>query len=223
MRRYARAIEKFIASGATESLDVAQKALAAIKEVEEKFLKSKIEKEGPPDINPSEIEYSPDKDCLGEGAYGAVYRCRCRGRQWAVKVPKEDWLDSEQKEAFKKEIHVMKKVYHPNVVLFLGASLDPIMIVTELMEGGDLNGLIHDPKKFAALTLERKLRIAIAIASGMNWLHGISHIIHRDLKVNKERNTETFFPFLSHHYPRLARKHSFGRIRNPQDCRLWPL
>lgn len=102
-----------------------------------------------------------------------------------MKIPKEDLLTSEEKEAFKKEIHVMKKVYHPNVVLFLGASLDPIMIVTELMEGGDLNGLIHDPKKFAALTLERKLRIAIAIASGMNWLHGISHIIHRDLKVNE--------------------------------------
>ena len=185
MRRYARAIEKFIASGATEGLDVAQKALAAIKEVEEKFLKSKIEKEGPPDINPSEIEYSPDKDCLGEGAYGAVYRCRCRGRQWAVKVPKIRKLTAEKLEEFKKEIHVMKKVYHPNVVLFLGAATDPIMIVTELMTGGDLEELIHKPDQFEKLTLEKKLNIALGVASGMNWLHGICHIVHRDLKVNK--------------------------------------
>ena len=144
---------------------------------------TKVDKEGPPDISPDEIKYDPHRDLLGSGAYGSVYRCQCRGRAWAVKVPKVSKLSEAKLVEFKKEIHVMKKVYHPNVVLFLGASVNPIMIVTELMQGGDLESLIHKPENYARLTLEQKLNIALGVAAGMNWLHGICHIIHRDLKV----------------------------------------
>ena len=182
VRRYARAINKYIDSGATDGLAEARQALDAIKDVEDKLLESKIQKEGPPDIDPKEIKYDAEEDYLGGGAFGSVYKCQCRGQQWAVKVPKVARLSSEKLEEFKKEIHVMKKVYHPNVVLFLGASTDPIMVVTELMTGGDLEGLIHKPQKYATLTLEKKLNIALGVSAGMNWLHGICHIIHRDLK-----------------------------------------
>lgn len=183
MRRYARAIEKYIASGSTEGIEIAQQALDEAKQIEARLLAAKLDRDGAPDISPSEIKYDPTKDKLGEGAYGAVYKCQCRGKTWAVKVPKVSRLTAEKLDEFKKEIHVMKKVYHPNVVLFLGAAVDPIMIVTEYMTGGDLEGLIQKPERYATLTLERKLSIAIDVASGMNWLHGICHIIHRDLKV----------------------------------------
>ena len=200
MKSYTRGLKRFLASGATEGLETAQETLDIIKEVEKKLHDAMTDSEGSPDINPSEITYSPENR-LGGGAFGDVYKCQCRGKSWAVKIPKKDCiLTPENVEEFKAEIHVMKKVYHPNVVLFLGASTNPIMIVTELMTGGDLFKLIHDPKKYATLTLERKLNIAIDVAAGLNWLHGICHIIHRDLKVKKrEKETHKHNIFIDYH------------------------
>lgn len=183
MRRYARGIDRYIASGNPKDLDIVKETRDIISDVEDELIKTITEKEGPPVINPEEIKYDPEKDCLGDGAFGSVYKCQCRGKSWAVKVPKEKRLLPEKQEEFKKEITIMKKVYHPNIVLFLGASTNPIKIVTEFMPGGDLNDLIHKSGKYETLTLEKKLNIAIGIAAGMDWIHGICHISHRDLKV----------------------------------------
>lgn len=147
----------------------------------------KAEREGPPIITPDEIVCDPEKDYLGGGGFGSVYKCQCRGKLWAVKVPNRSDLPPEKLESFKDEIHVLKKVFHPNVVLFMGASTNPIMIVTELMSGGDLKSLIRNPQRYAGLNLEKKLKIAIGISAGMNWLHGSCNIIHRDLKVNNKQ------------------------------------
>ena len=69
---------------------------------------------------------------------------------------------------------------HPNIVLFMGVCLDhgdPI-IVTEL-RSCDLFGYL----KMKELSLNEKLRIALQICRGMNWLHGNDpYILHSDLK-----------------------------------------
>ena len=138
--------------------------------------------EGPPEIPSSEIELGAK---IGGGAFGAVYRGRVRGKLVAVKVPNRQDLDPEKRAAFMREVAMMKTIFHQNVVLFLGACVEPgkLMVVTELMSC-DLDRIIHGANGRAArnLSLKDKLKIAQDTALGVNWLHGICHIIHRDLK-----------------------------------------
>lgn len=72
---------------------------------------------------------------------------------------------------------------HPNIVLFMGACTEPdnLMIVTELMNRGDVHSILRNDD--IQLSLLRKLEMARDIAQGMNWLHCSNPpIIHRDLK-----------------------------------------
>jgi len=135
---------------------------------------------GPPEIPSEEIIYDKERDFLGEGAFGKVYKGKCRGKDVAIKVPIKQRLTEEELKAFRHEVQIMRKIFHPNVVLFLGASTaeNNLKIVTELMET-DLEKIIHSGKQ---LTLPEKIRYAKDAALGMNWLHGICSIIHRDLK-----------------------------------------
>jgi len=61
----------------------------------------------------------------------------------------------------------------------------PIGIVTEFLEGGDLEGLLHPEEGTPAkvISLDTKIGYAIDICLGMSWLMGKDvKIIHRDLK-----------------------------------------
>jgi serine/threonine protein kinase len=82
---------------------------------------------------------------------------------------------------FRHEVTIMRKIFHPNVVLFLGACTKPgkLMFVTELMKT-DLDIVIHSSR--SPLSLYKKLQMARDAACGINWLHGINQIVHRDLK-----------------------------------------
>eukprot|EP01125_Pyxidicula_operculata_P017139 TRINITY_DN5978_c0_g1_i1.p1 TRINITY_DN5978_c0_g1~~TRINITY_DN5978_c0_g1_i1.p1 ORF type:complete len:512 (+),score=76.63 TRINITY_DN5978_c0_g1_i1:109-1644(+) len=149
-------------------------------EQNEKF--TRPEKFGPPEIEPSEITYDEELDFLGQGSFGAVYRGRCRQTVVAVKVPAKQNLSAQEFEDFRKEVGIMSQIFHPNIVLFMGACMRPrqIRIVTELMVT-DLEKLLHSPKG-KTLSLFSRIKMARDAAKGMSWLHGISNIIHRDLK-----------------------------------------
>lgn len=138
---------------------------------------------GPPEIPPEEIIFDPVKDYLGGGAYGKVYRGVCRGKNVAIKVPIRQHLSESELKSFRNEVEIMRHIFHPNVVLFLGASTQPsrIMIVTELMNT-DLEKLIHHNPDAHKITLYTRMKMAKDAALGLNWLHGICRIIHRDLK-----------------------------------------
>jgi serine/threonine protein kinase len=56
-----------------------------------------------------------------------------------------------------------------------------LCLVTSFVGGGDLNRVIHD--KSVALDFALKVKVSIAICSGMVYLHS-KGIIHRDLKVD---------------------------------------
>ena len=150
--------------------------------------------EGPPEIAEEEVTFDPQKDLLGQGAFGSVYRGVCRGKEVAVKVPIKQVLTEGELAAFRREVEIMRRVFHPNIVLFLGACTKPgkrLMIITELMKGGDVDHKIHHPSSSAApapgapitkAELTKRLKMAYDAALGINWLHGICGIIHRDLK-----------------------------------------
>jgi serine/threonine protein kinase len=77
----------------------------------------------------------------------------------------------------------MLRLRHPNVVLFMGAitRVPNLSIVTEFLPRGSLFRLIHRPNN--QLDEKRRLRMALDVARGMNYLHNCTPVIvHRDLK-----------------------------------------
>lgn len=84
---------------------------------------------------------------------------------------------------YQKEIDIIKKLRHPNVLLFMGAvaSQERLGIVTEFLPRGSLFKTLH--KNYQALDIKRRLRMALDVARGMNYLHHRNPpIVHRDLK-----------------------------------------
>jgi len=120
---------------------------------------------------------------IGLGSYGEVYRGDWHGTEVAVKKFLDQDLTGESLEEFKSEVRIMKRVRHPNVVLFMGAitRAPNLSIVTEFLPRGSLYRLLHRPNN--QLDVRRRLRMALDAARGMNYLHKCSPVIvHRDLK-----------------------------------------
>lgn len=88
-----------------------------------------------------------------------------------------------QLEAFKKEMRIWSRLYHPNICLFMGAYVSPekVLIVTEILEG-DLETLLKKNKK---LSLYTRMKMAKEAAQGIAWLHGQNpKVVHRDIKTS---------------------------------------
>ncbi|KAG6675836.1 hypothetical protein I3842_15G124600 [Carya illinoinensis] len=135
----------------------------------------------------AECEISWEEITLGEriglGSYGEVYRGDWHRTEVAVKRFLDQDIYGQALEEFKSEVLLMKRLRHPNVVLFMGAVTRPpnLSIVTEFLPRGSLYRLIHRPNN--QLDERRRLRMALDTARGMNYLHNCSPVIvHRDLK-----------------------------------------
>ncbi|XP_022884927.1 probable serine/threonine-protein kinase SIS8 isoform X2 [Olea europaea var. sylvestris] len=117
------------------------------------------------------------------GSYGEVYHGDWHGTEVAVKKFLDQDITNESLEEFRSEVRIMKKLRHPNIVLFMGAVTRPpnLSIVTEFLPRGSLYRLIHRPNN--QLDKRRRLRMALDAARGMNYLHNCTPVIvHRDLK-----------------------------------------
>ncbi|CAN4100302.1 unnamed protein product [Withania somnifera] len=120
---------------------------------------------------------------IGLGSYGEVYRGEWHGTEVAVKKFLDQDITGESLEEFRSEVRIMKRLRHPNVVLFMGAvTRSPhLSIVTDFLHRGSLYRLIHRPNN--QLDERRRLRMALDAARGMNYLHNCTPmIVHRDLK-----------------------------------------
>ncbi|MCL7034209.1 hypothetical protein MKW94_003862, partial [Papaver nudicaule] len=85
--------------------------------------------------------------------------------------------------SFRQEVFLMKRLRHPNVLLFMGAVTSPqhLCIVTEYLPCGNLYQLLR--RNTAKLDWRRRALMAVDIAHGMNYLHRCKpQIVHRDLK-----------------------------------------
>jgi len=123
------------------------------------------------------------KAFLGKGYYGEVRLGEWRGSEVACKVIKRDDVKSDKWDLLQKEVEILSKLRHPKVILFLGVCLDSDYkyIVCEYMKKGCLYDIIHDSaNREKYLDLKTKVKVAIDIAQGMNYLHGYP-ILHRDL------------------------------------------
>ena len=131
----------------------------------------------------SHNEVRPTGKVLGEGGWGRVVVGSFRGQDVAMKqlhsiISSSDYY----RDLLRREISLMAKVRHPNLLLFMAAVLDspsntPI-IITELMDT-NLRQAYHN----AQLTNNGvKLSILRDVSAALNYLHLQSNpIIHRDV------------------------------------------
>ncbi|KAA8492913.1 Serine/threonine-protein kinase EDR1 [Porphyridium purpureum] len=126
---------------------------------------------------------------IGAGGFGEVYKAKYRNEMVAVKTLQK--VDDDDQQAviaeFMVEMKLMSKLKHPNIVPFLGASVQQpnLAIVLEFMPGGSLYRAIHRRRRnhLGPFPLLKTLWIAYGISKGMEYLHcQYPVIIHRDLK-----------------------------------------
>ncbi|XP_042385667.1 probable serine/threonine-protein kinase DDB_G0282963 isoform X2 [Zingiber officinale] len=120
---------------------------------------------------------------IGQGSCGTVYHALWYGSDIAVKVfPKQEYSD-EVILSFREEVSLMKRLRHPNILLFMGAVTSPncLCIVTEFLPRGSLYRLLQ--RSTTRLDWRKRILMALDIAKGMNYLHRCNPpIVHRDLK-----------------------------------------
>lgn len=147
---------------------------------------------------------------IGSGSCGEVYKATWLGLQVAVKKVFRSLIHENALKEFQAECNIMKRLRHPNIVLFLGITKPPehanghahieggediklgssahslftdslMCLVTEFMPLGSLHDVLMNPK--TSVDLMAILKMATDSAMGVNYLHQFSPpIIHRDLK-----------------------------------------
>ena len=122
---------------------------------------------------------------LGEGGRKRVYLARdsLLDREVAFALIKTEGLDEEGRERVQREARSMGRLgTHPHVVSVfdLGEHEGCPFIVTELMAGGDVEGLLENAAEHR-LPLERVCEIARDVCQGLEFAHA-QGIVHRDLK-----------------------------------------
>ncbi|EFH65455.1 hypothetical protein ARALYDRAFT_477017 [Arabidopsis lyrata subsp. lyrata] len=123
-----------------------------------------------------------NKDILGSGGYGTVYRLVIDdSTTFAVKRLNRG--TSERDRGFHRELEAMADIKHRNIVTLHGYFTSPHynLLIYELMPNGSLDSFLHGRK---ALDWASRYRIAVGAARGISYLHYdcIPHIIHRDIK-----------------------------------------
>ncbi|CAA3014320.1 serine/threonine-protein kinase HT1-like isoform X2 [Olea europaea var. sylvestris] len=121
---------------------------------------------------------------IGEGAHAKVYEGKYKNQNVAIKIVNKGDTSEEvaKREArFAREVAMLSKVQHKNMVKFIGACKEPVMvIVTELLLGGTLRKFLLNMRP-RCLDMRVAIGFALDIARAIECLH--SHgIIHRDLK-----------------------------------------
>lgn len=142
------------------------------------------------DIKSNEVELFSQ---IGEGQFGKVFSGICRKTCVAVKIIKIDSSNYPETCKFQTELNIMKKIIHENICSYMGSCIthdDNLMIIMPLYKMS-LNKILYDDN--IHITLTQRVRIAIDIATGMNWLHMMTpKIIHSDLKSDNVLLDENF-------------------------------
>ncbi|XP_063147375.1 epithelial discoidin domain-containing receptor 1 isoform X2 [Candoia aspera] len=149
------------------------------------------------------------KEKLGEGQFGEVHLCEVENPQdlpslefpfnvrkgrpllVAVKILRSDATKNARND-FLKEVKIMSRLKDPNIVRLLGVCVrdDPLCMITEYMENGDLNQFLsgHEledklggsPGGKPTISYPTLVHLGAQIASGMAFLASLN-FVHRDL------------------------------------------
>ncbi|KAM5282281.1 epithelial discoidin domain-containing receptor 1 isoform 3-T5 [Hipposideros larvatus] len=170
--------------------------------------------DGPPrvDFPRSQLRF---KEKLGEGQFGEVHLCEVESPQdlvslgfplnvrkghpllVAVKILRPDATKNARND-FLKEVKIMSRLKDPNIIRLLGVCVqdDPLCMITDYMENGDLNQFLsahqledkgtegvpgdEEAAQGPTISYPMLLHVAAQIASGMRYLATLN-FVHRDL------------------------------------------
>ncbi|GCC18111.1 hypothetical protein chiPu_0020727 [Chiloscyllium punctatum] len=147
------------------------------------------------------------KEKLGEGQFGEVHLCEAvslhefhrpdflfntghRPILVAVKMLRSD-ATTTARNNFLKEMKIMSRLKDPNIIRLLGVCIrdNPLCMVTEYMENGDLNQFLSQRELENHFTLAKNipsvsyrclLHMMTQVSSGMKYLSSLN-VVHRDL------------------------------------------
>ncbi|KPP69121.1 hypothetical protein Z043_112149 [Scleropages formosus] len=123
---------------------------------------------------------------IGEGAFGEVFLVRAKddsnNTECVVKEINMRKMSAKEKEASRKEVTLMAKMKHPNIVTFLMSfeERSTLYIVMEYCSGGDLMKRIRMQR--GILFTERQIvDWFVQICLGLKHIHD-RKVLHRDIK-----------------------------------------
>ena len=128
------------------------------------------------EIAPWELFIFEDR-LLGEGTFSKVYLAKWRETFVVAKVIDPEFVKT-KKSFVLRELVIMSKLHHPNIVQFLGFIDDPFIIILEYVSNGTIRSNTHNFNK------KQKLSIIKDILCGLAYLHNRrpQSLIHRDIK-----------------------------------------
>ncbi|CAI8611575.1 unnamed protein product [Vicia faba] len=129
-----------------------------------------------------------DKYCIGEGAFGNVYKAEVKGGQiFAVKKLKcdEENLNTERIKTYESEVEALTETRHRNIVKLYGFCFAGMhtFLVYEYMDKGSLADMLMDDKKALELDWFKRVNIVTGVASALSYMHHDCSplLIHRDI------------------------------------------
>ncbi len=137
-------------------------------------------------INYDEIKKEEEKQ-IGKGGMGELYLGEWQGKQIAIKKIKLDYIKNNVlSNKFINEINIIASMRHPNILLYMGVTIDNnnnYYMITEYLPQGSLHEYLHPPKKTKKIPLtdKQKIKIALQIAIAIQYIHS-RKILHCDLK-----------------------------------------
>ncbi len=129
-------------------------------------------------IGPFQIE-----DTLGVGGMGIVYRATYikTGQVVALKaLAPELCADPKVAKRFEREMEILKKLKHPNIIKYYGGVSTPNQqfYAMEMIAGGGLDVLLRKQGRF---TWQQTVDYSMQIAKALEYAHNAG-VVHRDLK-----------------------------------------
>jgi serine/threonine protein kinase len=140
------------------------------------------------EVDPAQLDLF---EKVGTGCTAEVFRGSYRqngASSLTVAIKQIDWnksrMGQKEQHAFDREVAIMPRLRHPNLVQFLGVSSlqRPFRIITEFCAGGCCFELLHNSDHID-LSWGQQIKMCDDVAQAMQYLHTFEpQIIHRDLK-----------------------------------------
>ena len=116
---------------------------------------------------------------IGRGGWAVVKVAHFRGLRVAAKCLYKELVYPYHREIFQREMSFAAKLRHPNLLQFIGATVEPAMIILTEVMPTSLRALVN----LTRLTNKQIVSIALDVARALNYLHLMRPhpILHRDL------------------------------------------
>eukprot|EP00542_Grammatophora_oceanica_P020865 CAMPEP_0194051110 /NCGR_PEP_ID=MMETSP0009_2-20130614/38628_1 /TAXON_ID=210454 /ORGANISM="Grammatophora oceanica, Strain CCMP 410" /LENGTH=549 /DNA_ID=CAMNT_0038698047 /DNA_START=80 /DNA_END=1729 /DNA_ORIENTATION=+ len=116
---------------------------------------------------------------IGEGSFGAVYKAKHKTTHAVVAVKIISNGPESENDKIKSEIDILSRCDSPYIVGYFECFLKPEMwIIMEFCEGGSMTDLIEE----TSLPEDCIRAVCASIVLGLEYLHGVANVCHRDVK-----------------------------------------